>query len=87
MEYCLEKNKVCSVQGQKCNNCKLDDCRRTIEMIETEEQIEEKWKMKLIKNQLSEQCKNCSFLEVIDINKQIVRCPYLIKDRCILNEI
>lgn len=86
MEYCIEKNKVCSLQGQKCKDCKLDDCRKIIEMIETEEHYEENWKMKLITNQLPEQCKNCSFLEIIDINNQTVRCPYMLKDRCVLNE-
>ena len=42
MEPCLKDNKVCSVQGQKCKNCKLDDCGRTIEMIETQETSEDK---------------------------------------------
>jgi hypothetical protein len=84
MEPCLKDNKVCSVQGQKCKNCKLDDCGRTIEMIETQETSEDKWKKKLINVQLPKQCKNCSFLEVIDLDKQIVICPYRIKDRCIL---
>ena len=41
MEQCLIDNKVCSVQGQKCKECKLDDCRRTVEMIETQEEREE----------------------------------------------
>ena len=86
MEECLLNNKVCSLQGQKCKDCKLDDCRRVIEMIETQEDREEQWKRKLINIQLPEQCKNCSFLEIIDLNKQIVRCPYMIKERCILGE-
>ena len=84
MEKCLIDNKVCSVQGQKCKECKLDDCRRTIQMIETQEEIEDNWKKELIEVQLSEQCKNCSFLEVIDLDKQIVRCPYLVKNRCLI---
>lgn len=82
MERCLIDNKICSVQKQKCKDCKLDDCKRTIEVIKTQEEREEKWKRKLINIQLPEQCKTCSFLEVIDLNKQIVRCPYRIKDRC-----
>ena len=84
MEQCLIDNRVCSVQGQKCKYCKLDDCRRTIEMIETQEEREDKWKRKLINAQLPENCKNCSFLEVIDLDSQIVRCPYMVKDMCIL---
>ena len=53
-------------------------------MIETQEDREDKWKRKLIETQLPEQCKDCSFLQVIDLSKQIVYCPYMIKDRCIL---
>lgn len=84
MEVCLITNEVCSNQMKKCKVCKLDDCRRTIEMIETQEDREDKWKRKLIETQLPEQCKDCSFLQVIDLSKQIVYCPYMIKDRCIL---
>ncbi|MGN1298101.1 MAG: hypothetical protein ACI4VH_06800 [Clostridia bacterium] len=82
MEQCLIDNKVCAVHGQKCKECKLDDCKRTIEMIETQEEREDKWKRKLIDVQLPEQCKDCSFLEVIDLDKQIVRCSYLVKNKC-----
>lgn len=61
MEQCLIDNKVCPIQGKKCKECKLDDCKRTIEMIETQEEREEKWKRKLIDAQLPEQCKNVLF--------------------------
>ena len=55
-------------------------------MIETQEEREDKWKRKLIKVQLQEQCKNCSFLEVINLDKQIVRCPYLVKNKCLIKQ-
>lgn len=84
MEPCLKDNKVCSVQGQKCKNCKLDDCGRTIEMIETQETSEDKWKKKLINVQLPKQCKNCSFLEIINLRENKVFCPYMIKERCLI---
>lgn len=84
MEQCLIDNKVCPATNKRCKNCSLDDCKRTIEMIETQEEREEKWKRKLINVQLSEQCKNCSFLEVINLDEQIVRCPYRIKERCLI---
>lgn len=84
MEKCLIDNKVCAVQGQKCKDCKLDDCRKVIEMIETQEESEDNWKRKLIDVQLPEQCRSCSFLEVIDLDKQIVRCPYLVKNKCLV---
>lgn len=84
MEQCLIDNKVCTFQGQKCKECKLDDCRKVIEMIETQEGREDKWKRKLIDVQLPEQCKDCSFLEVINLDKQIVRCAYLVKNKCLI---
>lgn len=84
MEQCLIDNKVCPATNKRCKNCSLEDCKRTIEMIETQEEREEKWKRKLIKVQLQEQCKNCSFLEVINLDKQIVRCPYLVKNKCLI---
>ena len=84
MERCLIDNKVCAVQGQKCKHCKLDDCRKVIEMIETQEEREFKWKRKLIDAQLPEQCKSCSFLEVLDLDRQVVYCSYLIKDKCLI---
>ena len=84
MEKCLIDNKVCAVRGQKCKDCKLDDCRKVIEMIETQEESEDNWKRKLIDVQLPEQCRSCSFLEVINLDKQIVRCPYLVKNRCLI---
>ena len=67
-----------------CKDCKLDDCRKVIEMIETQEESEDNWKRKLIDVQLPEQCRSCSFLEVIDLDKQIVRCSYLVKNKCLI---
>ena len=84
MEQCLIDNKVCAVQGQKCKECKLDDCRKVIEIIETQEEREDKWKRKLINVQLPEQCRSCSFLEVINLDKKIVRCHYLVKNKCLI---
>ena len=81
---CLETNKVCSEQNRKCKECKLNDCREVINMIETQEDREDRFKLKCIKAQLPEQCKNCSFLEVIDLRKQKVYCPYMIKDKCLI---
>lgn len=84
MEKCLIDNKICPATNKRCKNCSLEDCKRTIEMIETQEESENRWKKKLIEVQLPEQCKNCSFLEIIDLNKQVVRCSYLIKDKCLI---
>lgn len=54
MEQCLIDNKVCPATNKRCKNCSLEDCKRTIEMIETQEEREEKWKRKLINVQLPE---------------------------------
>ena len=61
MEQCLIDNKVCPIQGKKCKECKLDDCKRTIEMIETQEEREENWKRKLINVQLPERLQRLFF--------------------------
>ena len=61
MEQCLIDNKVCPIQGKKCKECKLDDCKRTIEMIETQEEREEKWKRKLINVQLPQRLQRLFF--------------------------
>lgn len=84
MEKCLKNNKICSLQNQNCKTCKLDNCRNTINICEEVEIYNEKSKKEIIKLQLPEQCKRCSFLEVINANKEIVRCPYMIKEKCIL---
>lgn len=84
MEECLIDNKICPATNKRCKNCSLDDCRSTIKMIETQEEREEKWKRKLINVQLPEQCKSCSFLEVINLDNQVVRCSYMINNKCII---
>ena len=84
MEQCLLNNKVCPNLDKKCKVCKLDTCEEVLHMIETEEQANDRWKIKCIKEELEEQCKNCSFLQILDLNKQEVYCPYRIKERCML---
>lgn len=41
-------------------------------------------KLKLIREQLPITCRDCSFLEVINLDKQVVRCAYLVKDKCLI---
>ena len=84
MERCLIENKVCSVQNRKCKECKLDSCKEVIQMIEEQQKYIDNDKLKRIKKQLPEQCKSCSFLEIIDLDKQIVRCAYLVKNKCLI---
>ena len=84
MVQCLIDNKICPNGNKKCKVCKFDTCEDVLNIIEEEQKYKDNWKLKQIKEELPEQCKCCSFLEVIDLEKQIVRCPYMIKDRCML---
>lgn len=83
---CLITNKICPSNNRKCKVCNLDDCRKVLEMIQRQEQMEDERKKKLIQMQLPEQCKNCSFLEYIDINNKKVRCSYMVTDKCLLGK-
>lgn len=58
---CLETNKVCSEQNKKCKECKLNDCKEVIRMIETQEQRKERRKINLVKAQLPIKCRDCVF--------------------------
>lgn len=86
MEQCLIDNKVCAEGHRKCKECKLDDCKRVLQMIEDEERYIDIGYMNKLKKSLPEQCKNCSFLVVINLRRQKVYCPYRIKNRCTLKE-
>ena len=82
---CLITNKICPSNNRKCKVCKLADCKKVLEMIQIQEQMKDERKKKLIQKQLQEQCKNCSFLEYIDLDNQKVRCSYMIADKCLLS--
>ena len=84
MVQCLIDNKVCPATNKRCKNCSLEDCKRTIEMIETQEEREDKWKRKLIKDSLPNECRQCSILEIIDVKTKTVKCIYRINNKCIL---
>ena len=81
---CLETGKICPTNNLKCKQCKLEDCRRVIEMIDYDEKRLYEKKLKLIREQLPINCRDCSFLEVINLDKQVVRCAYLVKDKCLI---
>lgn len=81
---CLDTNNICPEGNKKCKECKLDFCQYTLKILEDEMKKKDDRRKTLIKAQLPEQCKNCSFLKVIDLNKQIVRCPYMIKSECLI---
>lgn len=84
MVQCLKDNKVCSNTNKKCKECVFDECKEVINMNEEEQKYEDLENMRKLKKELPEQCKNCSFLEIINLDKKIVYCPYMIKDKCII---
>lgn len=86
MEQYLIDNKVCAEGNKKCKICKLDDCRRTIEMIEDEERYIDIGYMNKLKKSLPEECRDCTIYKVINLRQQKVYCPYRLKDRCIIKE-
>lgn len=81
---CLETNEVCSNTNKRCKECKLDDCKEVLQMIDIQEKNYIKEQLQRLKKNLPEQCKNCSFLEVINLDKMEVRCFYRVKDKCTL---
>lgn len=84
MEQCLIDNKVCSEQNRKCKNCKLDDCRRTIRMIEDEQKYIDKDNLEKLRSKLPEECKKCSMLEIVNLRTQKVHCAYRINNKCVI---
>ncbi len=53
-------------------------------MNEEEQKYEDLENMRKLKKDLPEQCKNCSFLEIINLRESKVFCPYRIKERCLI---
>ena len=84
MERCLETNIVCSNCNKLCKDCKLDECKQTIKMIDRLEEKEYDFKIKKIKAQLPQMCKECSLLQILNLDKQLVYCPYRINNRCLI---
>lgn len=84
MEKCLERNEVCSNCNKECKECKLDDCKQTFKMIDRSEEKEYDFKIKKIKAQLPRECRNCSLLQILNLDKQKVYCGYRVNNKCIL---
>lgn len=86
MEQCLIDNKVCAEGHRKCKECKLNDCKKVLQMIEDEERYENIALVEKLKRNLPEECRECTQLKIINLKRQKVYCPYRIKDRCVLKE-
>ncbi len=84
MEQCLIDNKVCSEQNRKCKVCKLNNCQEVEQMIEDQQKYIDRENLEKLKNKLPSKCRDCSFLEIVNLTRQKVHCPYRIKNKCIL---
>lgn len=80
---CLEDEKVCG-KILKCKDCTFDDCRKALEVLEEMKKKKEDIRLKSIKRQLADSCKNCKMLQILDIDKQKLYCPYLVKKECLI---
>ena len=83
MLRCIEKNEAC-LENKKCKVCKLDSCKEVIKMIEIQEKNIRKEKLEKLNKQLPKICRNCSQLEIIDLDNMKVRCVYLVKNECLI---
>lgn len=81
---CIKSKEVCSNTNKRCKECVFDECKEVINMNEEEQKYEDLENMRKLKKELPEQCKNCSFLEVINSREGKVFCPYIIKDKCMI---
>lgn len=84
MEQCLIDNKVCSEQNRKCKICKLNNCQEVEQMIEDQQKYIDRENLEKLKNKLPSECRDCSFLEIVNLRTQKVHCAYRIKNKCIL---
>lgn len=87
MLYCIETSEICSEQHKKCKECKLNDCKNTLKILEEENmkrKITEKEKLNRDLKLKYPGCENCSFLEIIDIEQEKVYCFYKTKSGCML---
>lgn len=83
---CLKDGKVCG-NTKKCKDCKLDDCRKALKVLEDMKKKKEDVRLMDIKRQLVDSCKNCSMLQILDIDRQKLYCPYLVKKECLIGSI
>lgn len=84
MIQCLINNKICPNGNKRCKNCVFDECKEVINMNEEEQKYEDIENMRRLKKELPEQCKSCSFLEIINLRRGKVFCPYMIKEKCLI---
>ena len=53
-------------------------------MIDRLEEKEYDFKIRKIKAQLPQMCKECGLLQILNLDNQKVYCPYMINNKCLL---
>lgn len=84
MMKCLKTNQVCSEQNKKCKECKLDDCKKAMEILEEYEKKIKDEKVKNIIKQLPLKCQNCNLYQITNVEKQKIYCPYMLGNSCVM---
>ena len=85
--YCLITNNICPNNNKKCKICKLDDCRKTFEVLEEAEKMYNKTEEEIFQKKIRREyieCYKCPFLKRIE--KEKVYCFYRLNNRCILDK-
>ena len=87
---CIERGEICK-HNFKCKVCKLEDCKNILKMIEEEEEMYYDKQMKRFVKRMQKEyssCvikdKLCTHLEILDLEKDKVRCSYMINKKCSL---
>ena len=88
-----EFNKACPMNNLKCKECKMLDCKKKIENLEEEEKVQKAKQKQILVEELKKQfpfCINkekiCSYLDILNLEKRKVRCPYMINQECVLQK-
>ncbi len=55
-------------------------------MIEDEQKWIDKDNLEKLRKKLPEECKNCNFLEIVNLRTQKVHCAYRINNRCLIEK-
>lgn len=58
----------------------------TMQTLRDKERKEEARKRRMLNLQLPVNCLHCNMLEIIDLDKQKVRCSYMITNKCLIEK-
>lgn len=84
MEKCLIDNIICPEQNRRCDVCKLNSCAEVMKMLDDELKYIDKSNLAKLKKNLPKECRECRFLEIINLTQHRVYCPYRVNNRCLI---